>query len=94
MENKHILKLIDGKFTPSEAGKVLFELISRKINHHQMEIFSNEERFGKDLSNSKNRIDELRVTNDYLKNIIDSTSIKQELLQISCFIEINILNRK
>lgn len=94
MENKHRLKLIDGKFTPSEAGKVLFDLISRKINHHEIELFSNKERFGKDLSNSKYRIDELKATNDYLNNLIESSSKKQDILQISCFIEINILKSK
>ena len=53
-----------------------------------MELFSNEERFGKDLSNSIKRIKELKVVNNSLKKIIDLTSEKGQILKISCFIEI------
>lgn len=88
MNTKHNLKLIDGKFLPAEAGKVLFGLLSYKINYHQMELFSNEERFGKDLSNSIKRIKELKVVNSSLKKIIDLTSEKGQILKISCFIKI------
>lgn len=88
MNTKHNLKLIEGKFTPIEAGEVLFGLISYKINYHQMELFSNEERFGKDLSNSKKRIDELKTVHSSLKKIIDLTSKKGQILKINCVIEI------
>lgn len=88
MENKHRLKLIEGKFMPSEAGKVLFDLISRKINYHNMEIFSNEERFGKDLSASKSRIEELKESRRCLEEIITYTSAKGLNLKIESFIEI------
>lgn len=91
MKNRHNLKLIDGKFKPAEAGKVLFDLISRKINHHQMEIFSNEERFGKDLSNSKNRIEQLKELRRSLEEIINYTSEKGLNLKIESFIEITFI---
>ena len=89
MNTKHNLKLIDGKFTPIEAGKVLFGLISYKMNYHQLELFSDEERFGKDLSNSKKRIEELKTVHSSLKKIIDLTSKKGQLLKINCVIEIH-----
>ncbi len=88
MNTKHNLKLIDGNFSPIEAGKVLFGLISYKINYHQMEMFSNEERFGKDLSNSKKRIDELKTAHASLKELIDHGSEKGQILKINCVIEI------
>ena len=94
MNTKHNLKLIDGKFLPPEAGKILFGLISYKVNYHQMELFSNEERFAKDLSNSKKRIEELKAVNSSLKQIIDLTSKKKQILQISCFIEITVLDNE
>ncbi len=94
MNNKHSLKLIDGKFPPSQAGKVLFGLLSFKVNHHQMELFSNEERFGKDLSNSKKRIDQLKIVQSSLKEIIDQASHKNEVLKISCVIKITVLDGK
>ena len=92
MKTKHNLKLIEGKFIPSEAGKVLSGLINYKINYHQMELFSNEERFGKDVSNSKKRIEELKAVTGSLKKIIDFTSDKGQILQLSCAVEIIILN--
>lgn len=91
MENKHILKLIEGKFMPSEAGKVLFELISRKISYHQMELFSNEERFGTDESNSKTRIEQLKDVRRRLEEIIDYSSKTGLNLKIESFIDITLL---
>ena len=91
MENKHILKLIDGKFIPSEAREVLFDLISSKINYHQMEMFSNEERFGKDESNSESRIEQLKDVRRRLKEIIDYTSKKGLSLKIESFIDITFI---
>jgi len=91
MQNNQRLKLIDGTFAPSEAGKILFELISRKINYHQMELFSNKERFSSDFSNSVKRIEELKHTQNVLKKIIDHANEKQQKLQIDSFIEIKII---
>lgn len=94
MKNTYTLKLIDGKFTPAQAGKVLMGLISYKINYHQMELFSNEEMFGKDLLKSKKRIDQLKITNDTLKKIIHEISDTAELLEVKGLIEIKVLKHK
>jgi hypothetical protein len=94
MANKHKLKLIDGTFTPSEAGKVLFGLIGHKINYHQTELFSDEERFAKDVSRSKKRIEALKAVNIDLKKILSTTAEKDQKLQIKSMIEITIVNGK
>jgi hypothetical protein len=88
MENKHVLKLIDGIFMPSDAGNVLFDLISRKINYHQIELFSNEERFGNDLSNSISRIKQLNDVKNSLHEIIAYASEKGMSLKIESHIHI------
>ncbi len=88
MENKHVLKLIDGIFMPSDAGNVLFDLISRKINYHQIELFSNEERFGNDLSNSISRIKQLNDIKNSLHEIIAYASEKGMSLKIESRIHI------
>lgn len=88
MENKHVLKLIDGIFMPSDAGNVLFDLISRKINYHQIELFSNEERFGNDLSNSISRIKQLNEMKNSLHEIIAYASEKGMSLKIESRIHI------
>ena len=94
MENNHSFTLIDGIFAPSEAGKVLSDLISRKINYHQLEMFSNEERFGKDISNSKKRIEALKVTKNELKTIIEYAVKNRYQLKVNGFIEIIYLEEK
>ncbi len=88
MENKHVLKLIDGIFMPSDAGNVLFDLISRKINYHQIELFSNEERFGNDLSNSISRIKQLNDIKNSLHEIIAYASENGMSLKIESRIHI------
>ena len=92
MNNKHRLKLIDGKFTPATAGIVLHGLINYKVNYHKAELFSNQERAGKDLSNSKKRIEDLQAENNSLKEIIEITSENKQILEIRCFIEIKVLD--
>lgn len=67
MKSNHLLTLINKTFIPDDAGKELFELINCRINNHHMELFSNEERFGKDISNAKNRIEELKAATSSLK---------------------------
>ena len=94
MKNIQQLTLIDGTFAPTEARKLLSELISRKINYHQLEMFSNEERFGKDISNSKKRIEALRATKDQLKSIIDHAIENQYRLQVNSFIDIKYVEDK
>ena len=94
MKNTYSLKLIDGNFTPDHAVKVLMGLISYKINYHQMELFSNEEMFGEDVLNSKRRIDELRITNDTLKEIIADISNTADVLEVKGLIEITVLSNQ
>ena len=91
MKSKNILKLIDGNFTPAEAGSVLFALISTKINYHSMEAFSIKERTNGDVSKSENRIQELKITAKGLKEIIDLANERQYNLKIKGTIEINFI---
>lgn len=92
MKTKHKLKLIKGEFMPVDAGKVLSGLFGYKINYHQKELFSNEERFSNDLLNSKKRIVELKATAEDLKKIIDATTANGKKLQISCVVEITVMD--
>ncbi|MFP5041193.1 hypothetical protein [Parasediminibacterium sp. JCM 36343] len=88
MSTKHSFKLIDGVFTPLEADKILSGLIKYKINHHQMELFSNQERFGKDVSNSIKRVEELKAVTSSLKNTLGFIAERGQKMQINCSIEI------
>lgn len=91
MEKKHSFTLIDGQFSPSDAGKVIFELISSKINYHSMEKFSNEERFGTDHTHSEKRILALKEIRDSLKKVFDSAELDGLNVKMNGFIEITIV---
>ena len=88
IKKTHLIKLIDGNFTPSEGGKVLRDLLTCKINYHQLELFSNQERFAKDSARSKSRIRSLKTARESLKNIIECSKAENCTLQINGTISI------
>ncbi|CAN5663198.1 hypothetical protein BH10BAC3_BH10BAC3_38170 [soil metagenome] len=91
MKKNHSFKLIDGQFSPSDAGKIVFALVSSKINYHSMEKFSNEERFGKDATHSEKRIKALRKVKDSLKKVFDLAEQKGLNVKMNGLIEITIV---
>ncbi|MEO7523880.1 MAG: hypothetical protein ABIT58_07280 [Ferruginibacter sp.] len=91
MNKKHSFKLIDGQFSPAEAGKVAFAFVTTKINYHFMEKFSNEERFGKDAAHSEKRIAALKKVKDSLTKIFDLAERKGLNVKMDGFIEISVV---
>lgn len=71
MNTPHEFKFIEGSFSPAEARKAILSLIAQKIQYHQLEVFSNTERFGHDVSHSQKRIKELEVVYHQVKELID-----------------------
>lgn len=89
MKNEQVFKLIDGVFTPEEAGKVLTALINSKINHHNLEDFSNHIRFNNDLSHSKKRVVELNEAKEKIKNLLEVAEANGLNLVVNSTIEIS-----
>lgn len=83
---KHKTKLIDGTFPLPKAKKLLFELLSYKINYHKMNQFSNQERYGVDREHSEKRIKELNQEKQVLIEWIQSLE-QNKKLKISCNIK-------
>lgn len=67
----HDIKLIEGEFTPDEAGMVLFTLISDKLRFHQIQVLSNKERFNESNPQSEQRIRELREAEEEVAVIME-----------------------
>ena len=86
---KHDTKLIDGNFTVQKANIVLSELLSYKINFHNLEKFSNEERFGKDYEHSEKRIKELNKEKTELGNWLQSLN-ETDKIKIKCTISLKV----
>ena len=88
MKDKQHFQLIDGTFTPSEAARVLLSLVKSKMDYHNMEKFSNEERFGRDLSHSEKRLHDLAKLNTNLKELFQSAAEANQHLKIKGWIEV------
>jgi hypothetical protein len=71
METKHVIKLIDGNFHPKDAARVLMQLISDKINYHNVEMLSIYEHFNGDVSHSVKRINELSEAKESLRELLE-----------------------
>lgn len=84
-------KLIDGKFSANEAGKILFTLINSKINYHNLDAFISQEREGKISTKQNKRIKELTEVNTAIKKIIDYANKQKLQLQINSNIEITLI---
>jgi hypothetical protein len=90
MKTKQRFKLIDGTFAPAEASQVLLALVKSKMDYHSIEKFSNQERFGIDLSHSEKRLQDLRNLQTALKTLIDSAAESKQTLKIDGWIEISV----
>ena len=71
MKENFNFKLVNGVFDPSEAKKILMDLINTKINYHSLEAFRNHIRFNTEISSSEKRIEELKKTRESIQEIIE-----------------------
>ncbi len=92
MANEHNFKLIDGVFQPTEAQKLLFELINTKINFHNLDAFSNHIRFNTTLSNSESRTQELKNSLEQIVVLVQSAKEQSLELEIHSNISISLKN--
>jgi hypothetical protein len=76
-------RLIDGSFTPAEAGNVLFSLISSKIRFHNLEELRHFEQVPDQTSHAKKRIAELENFHSVLKKIIQTAEDQKKKLEIT-----------
>lgn len=88
MKKEYQFKLVEGQFSPFEAGKVLFSLINSKVNYHNLEIFSNQIRFSKENPHSKMRQETLLDASAYIKELIKEAAELDMDLQIEGVIQL------
>lgn len=88
MENNLKIKLVEGNFIPTEAGKVLFSLLNSKIDYHNLELFSSQIRSDGNIEHSKSRIDYLKNVSEQLSDFINEATLRDFQLEIKGDIEI------
>jgi hypothetical protein len=93
MKEKDKFKLIDGVFKKEEAQTILGSLFDYKINFHNKEILSTQERNGSPHPHSESRIQELKMSKENLKQFLAKLE-EDTQLKIESNIEIKIIKTK
>ena len=88
-ENK--FTLLQGTFSPDEAGLILFNLISSKINYHTQEKFSIEERTNGDTTHSTERIKSLRTFYESIKDLLENAKKENKRVKLEGDIFVTLL---
>ncbi len=90
MSTNRVFKLIEGEFDAHDAAEVLLSVISDKINFHEVQLLSCQERNSGDAAYSKKRFEELRHTREEVTELLREAREKNLKLQINSDIEIKI----
>lgn len=83
--------LIEGKFAPEEAKKILLTLLDDKIKFHKDEMFSIKEMYSGDTSHSEMRINALNESRNKLLELLEKARQKQLYLKIHSEINISLI---
>ena len=85
----HKIQLVDGEFTPSQAGSLLNSLIDQKIAYHKIQKWSVwEGNHNMDPRRSDDRIRELDIQKMLAKDIIDEARTQGCKIEIGGTLEI------
>lgn len=82
--------LIKGEFSAKEAQEILMQLYTNKIKFHQRDVFAKEERNDGNSTLSKNRIEELILEKEKIKDFLSNQEIADKKIMINADIQIDI----
>jgi hypothetical protein len=89
--NKQTEDLVRGEYSAVEAKEIVSNLISQKINFHNLRDFSSLERYGKRDENSLKRIEELKESRESMLEIIDMAKEEGKTVKINSNITIELI---
>lgn len=89
--NKQTEDLVRGEYSAVEAREIVSNLISQKINFHNLRDFSSYERYGKPDENSVKRIAELKESRKLMLEIIDAAKEEGKTVIINSNITIELI---
>jgi hemerythrin superfamily protein len=84
------LKLIEGEFTFNEAREILTSMFNSKINFHNIQNWSSQERYGKDDETAQKKIPLLKNEIEKLEEIILEAKANNKKLVINSEINISL----
>jgi hypothetical protein len=86
----HQFKLIDNTYSPTAAKEVIASLIQDKIRFLNVQLLSNQERYGSDISFAAKRVEQLQAELERVLNTFDEAIPEDSEVQISCPINVTI----
>jgi histidinol phosphatase-like PHP family hydrolase len=89
--DKQTEDLVRGEYSAVEAREIVSNLISQKINFHNLRDFSSRERYGKPDENSLKRIEELKESRQSMFEIIDAAKEEGKAVKINSSITIELI---
>ncbi len=87
IENQSLIK---GVFEPDDAKKILYDLFSSKIKHHNVSAFAVSIKTGNESLWDKNRMEELKASLEYLNKVIEEAKENDLQLIINCDVTIKL----
>ncbi len=84
------LKLIEGDFSFNEAKEILTSMFNSKINFHNIQNWSSQERFGKDDETAQRKVRLLKNEIEKLEEIIFNAKSQNKKLVIKSEIIISL----
>lgn len=84
------LKLIEGEFSFNEAKEILTSMFNSKINFHNIQNWSSQERYGKDDETAQMKIPILKNEIEKLEEIILEAKANNKKLIINSEINISL----
>jgi hypothetical protein len=84
------LKLIEGEFSFNEAREILTSMFNSKINFHNIQNWSSQERYGKDDETAQKKIPLLKNEIEKLEEIILEAKTNNKKLVINSEINISL----
>ncbi len=95
MENKTIkpttITLVDTEFSPEDAAKILLSLVNHKIQYHQVEVFSSEERFGVPSAHSLDRLEALKIASEEISQWIITAMHENKSVKVHSQVSIELI---
>lgn len=86
----HQFKLIDNTYSPTAAKEVIASLIQDKIRFLNVQLLSNQERYGSDISFAAKRVEQLQTELERVLNTFDEAISEDSEVQITCPINVTI----
>lgn len=91
MKNEKEFTLIDGEFSPAEARKILMSVFLSKLQFHQLNNFSAQERLGKSDEIAEKRIPQLKKSMDEIVRLLTEAEARGEQLEIRSEVVISLV---